>query len=325
MSQRARIRLIVAACALGAAGLAVGATLLQSQKSDHATVASAKPQPGYPPLALDLGVRVDPQAQALRAAISLYAAKRYTEAAKAFERYDSPEARVGAAFSEWPHGGLGALERLAREDPGSSLVLLHLGLARYWAGQQATAVDAWRIAERVQPDTLSAVHAADLLHPGFARGLPEFVPSFAPPADVSYLPPDKGFAVLESRARTGGWRDKIVYGVALQRLGRPVSAEREFKAAAKESPNDPDAQVAAAVGLFSKDDPSLAFGRLGPLSRRFPHAPTVRFHLGLMLVWMGQVGQAKKELELAIAEGPATSIGRQAAVYLQRIQQAQGG
>jgi len=34
----------------------------------------------------------------------------------------------------------------------------------------------------------------------------------------------------------------LLYGAALQKLGRPVSAEREFAAAAKLAPGDPDAQ-----------------------------------------------------------------------------------
>ena len=58
--------------------------------------------------------------------------------------------------------------------------------------------------------------------------------------------------------------EKLLYGAALLRLGRTVSAEREFAAAAALAPHDADAQVAAAVGRFDKANPSLAFSRLGP-------------------------------------------------------------
>ena len=115
------------------------------------------------------------------------------------------------------------------------------------------------------------------------------------------------------------WRAKVLYGVALQRLERPVSAERQFAAAAALAPGEPEARVAAAVGLFDKERPSLAFSRLGPLSQTFPRAQTVRFHLGLLLLWIGQVQTAKKELRLARAEGPKTLLGSQAEALLARL------
>ena len=44
---------------------------------------------------------------------------------------------------------------------------------------------------------------------------------------------------------------------------------------------------------------------LGPLVKRFPHAVTVRFHLGLMLLWIGQLQAAKAQLEKVVAAGPS--------------------
>ena len=116
-------------------------------------------------------------------------------------------------------------------------------------------------------------------------------------------------------------RAKLLYGVALQRLERPVSAERQFAAAASLAPDDPEARVAAAVGLFDKDRPALAFSRLGPLVRTFPRAPTVRFHLGLLLLWIHRLDAARQELRLARAEGPRTPIGMEANAFLVRLGQ----
>ena len=62
----------------------------------------------------------------------------------------------------------------------------------------------------------------------------------------------------------------------------------------------PDAQVAAAVVRFDKTRPVLAFSRLGPLTRRFPHASTVRFHLGLLLLWLARAQPGA----VAEADGP---------------------
>jgi hypothetical protein len=63
-----------------------------------------------------------------------------------------------------------------------------------------------------------------------------------------------------------------------------------------------------------------AFSRLGPLTRRFPHAATVRFHLGLLLLWSGEVGQAKRQLGLARQTEPRSAVAREAARYLKALE-----
>jgi predicted Zn-dependent protease len=114
----------------------------------------------------------------------------------------------------------------------------------------------------------------------------------------------------------------LLYGTALQRVGRPVSAEREFAAAARMAPDDADAQVAAAVGLFSKADPTRAFGRLGPLTARFPRAATVRFHLGELLLWSRQLGKARNQFRLAVKYEPQSQIGAEAQLFLEKLKGA---
>ena len=78
--------------------------------------------------------------------------------------------------------------------------------------------------------------------------------------------------------------------------------------------------TAAAVARFDKANPSAAFSRLGPLARRFPRAPTVRFHLGLLLLWMGQVDQAKAQLRQAKTIAPDDPLGREADRFLTRLE-----
>src|SRR5262249_27807276 len=119
------------------------------------------------------------------------------------------------------------------------------------------------------------------------------------------LSPPKQLAFLAARARRRDAHAKILYGAALLKLGRTVSAEREFAAAARLAPDDPDARVAAAVGLFGKAKPSLAFSRLGPLVKVFPKAPVVRFPLGLMLLWLGQAQAGKAQLQKVVTAGPS--------------------
>jgi predicted Zn-dependent protease len=205
-------------------------------------------------------------------------------------------AEVRSALRTWPEGTLERLRAAVRAHPRSAFVRLELGLALAALGEDAAARDAWSQAARVQPDSPSAVYAENGLHPDTPRNNPPFVPTFTVP-----------------RTRV---ERLLARGVSLQAELRPVSAERAFAAAAKLAPGNAEAQVAAAVGLYDKDRPELAFSRLGPLVRRFPHAQTVRFHLGLLLIYLRQLGLARHELVLARAEGPETPLGKRAELLL---------
>jgi tetratricopeptide (TPR) repeat protein len=321
MGSRGRVLTAVVIAAAAAASATVALAVLMSDEDGR----GAGPRPGVPPLALDLGVRTDPEAVALRRAERLYAAKRRDEAARIFVRYDSPQAQVGAALAQWPNGSLDRLERIAAEHPRDSLVQLHLGIGRLWEGDDAGALTAWRSAARVQPDTPSAIRADDLLHPDYPRGRPFFVPSFRPPQELARLSPPRQLAFLAARARNGGVEARLLYGLALQRLGRPVSARREYDAAVAAAPGNPDARVAAAVARFEKARPSAAFSRLGPLTQRFPRAQTVRFHLGMLLLWLarvqpGSVEEGKSQLRRARALAPRSRLGREATTLLESLE-----
>jgi tetratricopeptide (TPR) repeat protein len=315
VSSRGRIFALVAAAAVVASGVVVVGVL--ATRND--VPPPPKAREGRPPLTLDLGVRTDREARALRRAERLYASKRYGDAREVFRRSGSLEAQVGAALAERPADAASRLRQLEAEHPRSSLVALHLGLVLYWLRRNDEALGAWRTAALAQPDTPYAVRAEDFLHPQYAPGLPRFVPSFPMQLRIRALPPAQQLAALRRAAATGGPREKLLYGVALQQLGRPRSAERQFATAALLAPDDPDARVAAAVGLFDKARPARAFSRLGPLTRTFPQAQTVRFHLGLLLLWSAQVREAQKQLTQARDEGPKTQLGRQATEYLSAL------
>jgi tetratricopeptide (TPR) repeat protein len=312
MSSRSRVLSFVAVAALTAAAAVVFGVVATRGHIPPA----AKPRSGHPPLDLALGDRDDAEARALNKAQRLYAASDYAQAATIFGRYRSLEAQVGSALAAWPSGTVERLQNLQSAHRRSALVALHLGLAYYWERRNADALEAWRAAARQEPDTAYAVRAEDFLHPQYAPGLPRFVPSFQPPLSIRALPGPQQVAALRTGAARGGAHAKLLYGTALQQLGRPLSAEREFAAAARLAPNDSDARVAEAVGRFDKANPAAAFGRLGPLTGVFPHAQTVRFHLGLLLLWSAQVKEARKQLQQARRQAPDTLLGRQAAQYL---------
>lgn len=314
MSPRTRIFVIAGAAAAVAAVATVALAVITS--SDEGGQPRTEMLAGAPPLVLDLGVRVDPEARALRRAEG-YLPKRRAAASRVFGRYRSPEAQVGAAIATWPDSSLAKLQRLAQERPRDSLVLLHLGYAYLWSGKSEDASATWRSAAEAQPDSPSAQRANDALHPDFPSGQPFFVPSFQAPPGLDRLKPPAQLAFLARAARRDDPRAKLLYGLALQRLGHRISARRQYDAAARLAPRSANAQVAAAVGRFDKSRPAAAFSRLGPLTRRFPHAATVRFHLGLLLLWLarnqpGSVKEGKRQLRLAQAEDPGSPLAREA-------------
>jgi tetratricopeptide (TPR) repeat protein len=313
MSARARVFTVVGLAAVVAVGAVVAATLLQSPaRKATPNGAVTKPRPGVPPLILDLGVRSDAEARALARAETLYRQNHRAAARRIFARYHSLPARIGAAFAAWPNGGLDTLKSLVASNPKSALAELHLGYAYLWSGRNADAVMAMQKAVKLDPDSMSAVYASDILHSTFAPGLPYIVTDLQPQAGVTSLPAARELAAL---ARAAARRDadaKILYGIALWHLDRPISAERQFTAAAALAPDDPMAQTAAAVGAFTKARPVLAFSRLGPLTGRFPRAAVVRFHLGVLLLWTGEIPKARRQLRLAVAYGPKTPYGQAA-------------
>jgi tetratricopeptide (TPR) repeat protein len=319
MSAQARVFAFVAVAAAAAAGAVAGGTYLQAH-GERTTQPGAvtKPRAGSPPLELDFGVRADAEARALAQAQAAYNKGKAAQAAPVFGRYGSLEARIGSAFAAWKQdGGLDALKRLAAAHPRSALVQLHLGWADYWAGRNADAAAAWEQAAKVQPDTPYAVDALDALHPGMKiPGLPPIVTTLSLPKAQQDLPAGRQLAYLQAAAAKPDEQAKLLYGLALWNLHRPLSAEREFAAAAKLAPDDPVARVAAAVGRFSKANPTAAFAKLGPLTAVFPASPVVEFHLGLLLLYIGETKKAVTHLHAAVRDGPQTVYAKNARVLL---------
>ncbi|MGZ8695379.1 MAG: tetratricopeptide repeat protein [Gaiellaceae bacterium] len=319
MSPRLRIFAVIGVAAV----VVVAAVVLVAAGGDDAQDGRSAARKGAPPLALDPGIRTDPETVALRRAVDLYSRNQRAAAAQIFDRYDSPAAQVGSAFAAWPNGTVAQLEGIAGRHPRDSLVLLNLGLARFWSGDNRGATEAWLDAYEAQPDTPSALTADRLLHPNTPQGEPVFIPSFAVPPLRSRGAAAQ-LAELRRTARKPDVRARLLYGIALQRIGRQRSAERAYTSAVRLAPNDPEPQVAVAVSRFTRSEPARAFSRLGPLTKRFPRAPTVRFHLGILLAWQGQVGAAEEQFRKARAIDPRDPLAREAARWLAALGKAKG-
>lgn len=317
MSARTRVRLIVGVFALVAAAVVAGVALISRGDSS--------PDRKAPVLELSVLLGDDAEAQALRSAERAYDSGQTQEARSQFTAVlrddpESVEAAVGAAIASWPDGTLERLRELEAAHPDSALVHLHLGLALYAEGQQDAAAAEWRKGVEAEPDSQSAVRAGDLLHPEMAPGLPSFFTAVEAPQGLAGKSAQEQLDVLEETARTGGADEWILYGTALQRVGKPLSARAAFDRALELAPESLDAKVAAAVGRFDKDDPSAAFSRLGPLARDNPDSALVRFHLGVLLLWIRDIKDARAQLEKAAATMPESLYSREAKSLLSRLE-----
>jgi tetratricopeptide (TPR) repeat protein len=306
VSPRARVVLIVAAIAFAAAGATVAGALLQGGDIGgevHGRTETSAGERAEPP-ALELAVidRDDAEARELRRAERLYETKRQDEALAAFETLrerdpDSVEAAVGTVIASWPDRTVERLEALAARHPTSGVVRLNLGLALFAAGDLDGARTQWREAERRDPDTPAALRAEDLLNPGSPPGRPRFLLDPKPTPAAAWL-------------RRGS---------TFERIGHRLSARGAYDRAVAADPDSLEAKVAAAVARFDKDRPAEAFSRLGPLTRTHPKAAVVRYHLGLLLLWLPNVEEAERQLRLARASSPGSLYGRQAARILARL------
>jgi hypothetical protein len=138
-------------------------------------------------------------------------------------------------------------------------------------------------------------------------------------SSLAGMRPDRRLAALARAARGDDVAAKLLYGAALQQLERPLSARRQYDAAVALAPDSAEPRVAAAVSRFDKARPRAAFARLGPLTRAFPRSASVRFHLGLLLLWLGDVSDGRRQLERARALAPNARVGREATRFLHRL------
>jgi tetratricopeptide (TPR) repeat protein len=260
VSPALRVRLIVAAAAVAAAGTVAGVVYATRQDPPQPTAqCRQRPAPIVVP-----GVR------------------------------SGHVAEIRAAFRKPPAAAARALETLAQTSPNDPVVQFNDGTALLCAGYPAEAAQAYERAKKAGRDTWYEVKADNLLHPQFfQQGYPPFLYS--------------------------GKDAFLVQGQVAQRGFHQRTAERLWAKAARLHPDDPDAQVAAAVGRFDMDDLSASFSRLGPLVKRFPRSQTVRFHLGLLLTWTGRAKLAVREFRAARALGPTTELGRDADAFLKRL------
>ena len=199
------------------------------------------------------------------------------EVARALLRYDATQ----------PQPALAALDRIAAARPSDQLPRFERGVVLLYAGQDGAATSVLRQVRAHDPGGLYGGRADDLLHPGMLPGPPFWIA--ARPAPVG---------------------TPLALAAKLEGEGRREAALAAARRAVSRDPASVDAAVAVAVLGFDKDQPSLAFGALGNLARSFPSAASPVFHLGVLLLWIGQPARAKTEFQKAAALDPQGRIGQ---------------
>ena len=237
------------------------------------------------------------------------------------ENPDSIEAQIGDAVTAWPEETEEKLQAIVDAYPDSAVARLNLGLALLAKGEPNAAREQWAEAEKREPDTPAALSAEDLLNPHSPPGRPQFVVEDVPAA-IAKLPLEERLETVEKNAEKRGTVDDwILYGSALEAMGHRESARRAYANAVAADPESLEAQVAAAVSTFDKDDASPAFSKLGPLASANPNSSLIRFHLGLMLLWLPDLDEARKQLERAQVSDQEGFYGKQAGRVLARLAQ----
>jgi tetratricopeptide (TPR) repeat protein len=202
------------------------------------------------------------------------------------------------------------IARLRLLAPTQPFAAYELGVVQLWAGRIALATAALKAVRDAAPESFYGVKADDLLHPTMQAGYPLFVPAESPPAGAT-----TATLAAAARANPEDAVAQLQYGASLQAEGRRTEATAAYRQAIKADPSRVEAQVALAVGGFQKDDPAKAFGIIGPLARDHTGDPSPRFHLGMMLLWIGQPEQAKAQFQQVAKEAPGTRLARLAAFF----------
>jgi tetratricopeptide (TPR) repeat protein len=330
----------LAAVLITAVAVATFTVVLATRGGDAAapaatSAAPADPLPGSPPIALpaiaDVPATSTATAIAARVAkdpgrpdlqLALGAARLAAGDAagadvafRAAAALGSDEARVARAVAAYdptrPDDTIGLLATLSATPALQSFAQYQIGVVQVWAGRRPAAVETLEHVRDAAPESFYGVKADDLLHPDYRPGYPFFLPSPTAPDGATLAS-----LAAAAAARPGDVDAQLQLGSMYLLDGRRADALKAFQKGFAASPESVAAQVALAVGSFSKDSPAVSVGKIGPLVRDNPDDPLPRFHLALLLYWIGLKEKGRAEMSQVLAEQPDSVYGRFAAAFV---------
>jgi tetratricopeptide (TPR) repeat protein len=335
VAQLSRQRLgVLLLLAVAGAGVVVAVALSSSDepvRADAASTAAAAPLSGLPLVALPpvADVNSDDRLAALQALATqdptradvqmaigseqlvrgdgAAATAAFTAARKLGEPAADAALVVASYNPKAPDAAISRLELLA---PSSPFARYELGVVQLWAGRLPQATAALKAVRDAAPESFYGVKADDLLHPTMQPGYPLFVPADDPPDGAT----QESLKAAADKAPNDA-KAQLQYGSALQGAGLRQEALKVYAQALKADPTSIEAQVALVLAAFKKDDPAKAFGTVGPLVRDHAGDPSPRFHLAMMLLWIGQPEKARAEFRQVASEAPGTRLARLAQFF----------
>ena len=271
--------------------------------------------------------RDDALARGLRAAERKYEEDDAVGARTTFqeilaENPDSIEAQIGDAVTAWPEETEEKLQAIVDAYPDSAVARLNLGLALLAQGEPNAARKQWAEAERARARLAGGAERRGSAQPALAarpaavrrRGRAGRRSPSSPLEErletVRGTPRSAAPSTTGSStgARSRRWATANRHGVPTQTRSRPTR-----RASRRRSP--------PRCRRFDKDDASPAFAKLGPLASANPNSSLIRFHLGLMLLWLPDLDNARKQLERAQVSDQEGFYGKQAGRVLARLAQ----
>jgi tetratricopeptide (TPR) repeat protein len=211
------------------------------------------------------------------------------------------------------------LEGLASDAPSDDgLPLVQRGIVALWQGCASDAATWFEETKSTEPDSFYSTLADDLLHPEQNTRYPPFV------SNVQLQGGSVATRKAAAKAHPGNPETQLAYAVALQGEGLRTAARAAAEQAVAADPQNLDAQVAAIVFGYDKDNPSVAVGALGGLIKQNPNQIGPILHLGILLLWIKRNTLAEQEFEKAVKLAPTSRDGQVAAAFLRGLHASKG-
>ena len=207
------------------------------------------------------------------------------------------------------------------EYPESALVHLHLGLALYAGGDDTAALPSGERRSKSSRTRRRLCAPRICSTPIWRLDGRSSIPSFAPTLDLEN---DSPAAQLAGAAPPGheGRRARTISSTASRSSASdarcpPGSPSRALSSSTERASTHASRMLSAVSTRTSRRE---AFSRLGPLAQAHPRSPLVRFHLGLLLLWIRDVENARKQLQRAADADRDGFYGREARALLSRLE-----
>ncbi|MGZ4481049.1 MAG: tetratricopeptide repeat protein, partial [Gaiellales bacterium] len=228
-------------------------------------------------------------------------------------RPGSVEAAVAAAVRGYdpaqPDRAVAALQRLPQNN---ATVVFHLGEVQLWAGDRRAAAETFIRVERLDPCGFYGRIVDGLL---FSSELPCYPPYVSATQRRGMTPARLRQAVSDHPRDAEAW----VRLAASEQFSHRAAAVRAARRAVELDPTGISPRIALAVISFDKANPAATMGVLGPLSQQAPSNPELRFHMGVVLLWLRQTEDALAQFRQALADDPHGSYGSAARQFLDKL------